>query len=102
MTARSPRHGSLQYWPRKRADKFLPNVNWGAISTGKTLKGFIGYKAGMTSLLVHDSTPTSMTKGKKIIISATIIESPPMKIYSARFYKNGKVATEVLAEKPDK
>ena len=102
MTARSPRHGSLQYWPRKRADKFLPNVNWGAISTGKTLKGFIGYKAGMTSLLVLDSTPNSMTKGKKIIISATIIECPPMRIYSARFYKNGKVATEVLAENPDK
>ncbi|MBS3084893.1 50S ribosomal protein L3 [Candidatus Pacearchaeota archaeon] len=104
-TRKSPRKGSLQFWPRKRAEKFLPSVNWDAINLSdskKILKGFICYKAGMTSLSVKDLTPNSMTKDKKIAIPVTILECPPIKILSARFYKNGRVATEVLAESLDK
>lgn len=101
-TKKSPRKGSLQYWPRKRASKFLPSVNWKAIHSGKNLKGFICYKAGMVSLSVKDNTSNSLTKGKKIVIPSTILECPPMKIFSVRFYKNGKVLKEVLAGNPDK
>ncbi len=99
----APRRGSLQYWPRKRARKFLPSVNWKAVNndSGK-LNGFICYKAGMASAYVKDDTSDSMTKGKKIIVPVTIIECPPLKIFSVRFYKNGKVAKEVLAESLDK
>jgi large subunit ribosomal protein L3 len=99
---KSPRKGSLQFWPRKRVDKFLPSVNWKAIDSGKNIKGFIGYKAGMFSVEVKDLTPNSMTKDKKIIVPSTIIECPSMKIFSVRFYKNGKVAKEILAEHIDK
>lgn len=99
---KSPRKGSLQYWPRKRASKFLPSVNWGAIKSDSKLKGFICYKAGMASAFVKDETANSMTKGKKIVVPVTIIECPPMKILSIRFYKNGKVAKEILAENVDK
>lgn len=98
----SPRKGSLQYWPRKRIYKFLPSVNWNVVSSSKTLKGFIGYKAGMASVSVKDLTPNSMTKDKKIAIPATIIECPPARILSARFYKNKQVMTEILAENLDK
>ncbi len=101
-TRKSPRRGSLQFWPRKRASKFLPRVNWNAVDSGKTLKGFIGYKAGMISALVKDDTPNSMTKGKEIVVPATILECPAMKIFSVRFYKNGKVAKEILSENLDK
>jgi len=101
-TKKSPRKGSLQYWPRVRANKFLPSINWDAIKPGKNLKGFICYKAGMLSAFVKDSTPDSMTKGKKIVVPVTILECPPMKIMSVRFYKNGVVSTEVLAESLDK
>lgn len=101
-TRKSPRKGSLQFWPRKRANKFLPSVNWNAIDSGKNLKGFICYKAGMMSACVKDNTPDSMTKGKKIIIPVTILECPSMKIFSVRFYKNDKVVKEVLAPKLDK
>ena len=101
-TLKSPRKGSLQFWPRKRVNKFLPSVNWKSINSGKNLKGFIGYKAGMFSAEVKDLTPNSMTKDKKIIIPSTIIECPPMRIFSIRFYKNGKVAKDVLAEHLDK
>ncbi len=102
-TRKSPRKGSLQFWPRKRARKFLPRANWDSInSSSKKFKGFICYKAGMMSAYVKDNTPDSMTKGKKISIPVTILECPPLKILSARFYKNGKVAKEVLAENLDK
>ena len=101
-TKRSPRKGSLQFWPRKRVSKSLPRVNWDAIDSGKNIKGFICYKTGMFSAYVRDDTPHSMTKGKKISIPVTILECPPMKIFSVRFYKNGKVAKEILAENLDR
>ena len=101
-TRRSPRKGSLQFWPRKRANKFLPRVNWNAINSEKRLKGFICYKAGMVSAFVKDKTADSMTKGKNIIIPITVLECPPIKIFSIRFYKNNKVISEVLAENLEK
>ncbi len=99
---KSPRKGSLQFWPRKRASKFLPSVNWKAINSDKKLKGFIGYKAGMISLEVKDLTANSLTKDKRIIIPATVLECPKMRIFSVRFYKNGVVKKDVLAEQLDK
>ncbi|MBR9701583.1 50S ribosomal protein L3 [Candidatus Pacearchaeota archaeon] len=101
-TRKSPRKGSLQFWPRKRAAKFLPRVNWNAINSGKNIKGFICYKAGMASAHVRDNTSDSMTKGKDMAIPVTILECPPMKIFSVRFYKNNKVMSEVLSENLDK
>ncbi len=101
---KSPRKGSLQFWPRKRAKKILPSVNWKVIPEGsaKNLKGFIAYKAGMASALVKDKTSNSMSKDKQIIIPATILECPPLKIFSVRFYKNNQAAKEILAGQFDK
>ena len=104
-----PRAGSMQIWPRSKAQKFLPRVNWAPVMT-TSLKtpskpnflGFIGYKAGMASAFVKDSTPDSMTKGKKIIVPVTVIECPTMKILSVRFYKNKKVIREVLNDNLNK
>lgn len=101
-TRNSPRKGSLQFWPRKRAQKFLPRVNWDAIDSSKHLKGFICYKAGMVSAFVKNTTPDSATKDKNITIPCTILECPPMKIFSVRFYKNKKVAKDFLVENLDK
>ncbi len=106
MTQKSrPRRGSLQYWPRKRAKKILPSVNWRGVNeknSSKKLMGFVGYKVGMKSAYVKDDTPDSMTKGKRISIPVTVIECPPMKIFSARFYKNSVVKEEVLGSNLDK
>ncbi len=95
MKISRPRYGSLQFWPRKRAERFLPSVNWSAIN-GEGFLGFIAYKAGMATAIVKDSTPKSMTLGKKISIPVTFLEFPSMKIYSVRFYKDGKVMTEIV------
>ena len=102
MKINAPRKGSLQFWPRKRANKFLPSVNWKAINSDKKLKGFICYKAGMMSAIVTDNTPDSMTKGKQKAIPVTILQCPTMKIFSIRFYKGGIVATEVLSDNLEK
>jgi large subunit ribosomal protein L3 len=90
-----PRYGSLQFWPRVRAERFLPSVNWSVVP-GDGLKGFIAYKAGMATAIVKDGTPKSMTPGKKLAVPVTVLEVPPMKIYSVRFYKNGLVSNELV------
>jgi len=56
----------------------------------------------MVSVIVKDKTPNSMTKDKKIAVPATIIECPPIKIYSIRFYKDNKVLTEITSQNIDK
>jgi len=91
-----PHAGSLQYYPRVRAKKIVPSVNWKPIKKDSGMQGFIGYKVGMISAYVKDNTNDSMTKGKRIIIPATIIECPEMKIYSVRLYKGGKVMKDVV------
>jgi len=98
MGARSqPRSGSLQFWPRKKARKFIPSVNWDAISSDKPgLMGVIGYKVGMSSAYVKDLTPNSLTKDKKIVIPVSVIEIPSIKIFSVRFYKNNIVMKEII------
>lgn len=92
-----PRYGSLQFWPRKRAEKLLPSVNWDPVQkVGEGLLGFITYKVGMATVLVKDSTEHSLTKGKKIYIPVTILETPNMKIFSVRFYNHGVVAKDIV------
>ncbi|MEK6884474.1 MAG: 50S ribosomal protein L3 [Nanoarchaeota archaeon] len=98
-----PRSGTLQYWPRKRINKFIPSVNWTAIPSNNVgLQGFIAYKVGMKSAFVKDNTADSLTKGKRIAIPVTILEAPTIKIFSVRFYKYGRVMTEVFSENTDK
>jgi large subunit ribosomal protein L3 len=102
-----PRCGSLEFWPRKRARKILPSVNWTNLEQKKfniklPILGFIGYKAGMLSCLVRDSTPFSLTKGKQIVLPVSVIECPPMKVLAVRFYKGPAVKFDVLAPDLDK
>jgi len=106
--AHKPRSGSMQFWPRKRAKRLVARVRaWPKASESKPL-GFAGYKAGMTHAILVDNGPHSKTKGKDIFSPITIIECPPLKILSIRFYKINKnpekhlLATEVISEKPDK
>ena len=100
MTDKTIRSGSLQFWPRKRASRILPSVNWKmvlkAVKNKKGLLGFIGYKVAMTSVSAKDVTEDSMTKSKRVVIPATIIECPVLKIYSVRFYKRGVVVKDTV------
>ncbi len=91
------RKGSLQFYPRVRAKKIIPRVNWNGVKKdGIGILGFVGYKVGMTSVYVKDNTENSLTKGKKIVMPGTIIECPKMNIYSVRFYKNKNVLKDFI------
>lgn len=105
-TTRRPRFGSLAYHPRKRAKRQIASIDsWAKIKEAKLL-GFAGYKVGMFHLMITDNNPNSMTKGETISCPATIIECPPLKTASIRFYKKTidglKVVSDVLAENFDK
>ena len=99
----NPRHGSMQFWPRVRANRPYARIrNWVQIKDAKPL-GFAGYKVGMTHVLYTDNKKTSMTKGEDISCPVTIIECPPLKVFSVKFYKtvvsDSQVVAEILAEK---
>ena len=100
-----PRHGSLQFWPRVRANREVPSVNWRALDNAQAknkLLGYIGYKVGMISVLVKDNTANSMTKGKSIVMPSTLVELPPVKIYSIKLYKNRQVVGEIISSSLEK
>jgi large subunit ribosomal protein L3 len=103
---RTPRRGSLQYWPRKRARKVFARVRTWALSKEVKPLGFAGYKVGMTHLVINDNRKTSTTKGMGIFCPVTIIECPPLKALSIKFYKKtpygSKLVSETLAENFDK
>ena len=105
-TIRSPRKGSLQYWPRKRARRETPRVRaWAKIAEQKLI-GFAGYKAGMANVVVIDSRSASLTKGQRIVIPATVVECPPLKVAAVVLYKKTPygliAASQILADKMDK
>lgn len=94
-----PRHGSLQFYPRKRIRKLLPRVNWKPVLDNVSEEGILGiiaYKVGMSTVIARDNTDKSMTKGKDISLPVTILEVPNMKIFSVRLYKEGKVMKDVI------
>lgn len=83
----SPRKGSMQFWPRVRSSKSYPTISsWPKINDTKLL-GFVGYKAGMTHIGLIDRNSASPTKNQVIFCPVTVIECPPIKIATIRFYK---------------
>ncbi|MAG47787.1 50S ribosomal protein L3 [archaeon] len=100
-----PRAGSLQFWHRKRARRIYPRIrSWTKLSKSPLL-GFIGYKVGITQVQGLDQNPAKKSK-EPIVTAATIIECPPIKTLSIRYYQKSykglKVVGEKLAEKLDK
>ena len=96
----------MQFWPRKRARHSLVRIRSWANENKAKLLGFIGYKAGMTHLMVLDNRPKSLTKGEEIFCPVSIIECPPMKVAGVAFYKNSayglKKFTSVMTPSLDK
>ena len=95
---RHPRAGSLQFWPRVRSKYSYPRIrNWVTSKEAKLL-GFAGYKVGMTHLMINDNKQHSMTKGMEIFCPVTVIECPPIKTASIKFYKNTKDGQKIVSE----
>lgn len=89
-----PRSGSMGVWPRKRAKRQYARVRHFTGNENKLL-GFAGYKAGMTHMIVKGQDKNKMNAGLDTFTPVTIIECPPVKIASARFYKDGVVSKQI-------
>jgi large subunit ribosomal protein L3 len=105
MKKRNPRHGSMQFWPRVKSKRAYAKVRTYPGNEPKLL-GFAGYKVGMTHLMITDNKSTSPTKGEDIFWPITIVECPPLKVASVRFYKispkGSNAVSQVFADKLDK
>ena len=94
MSRQHGRKGSLQYWPRKRARRIYPRVNWDGIASKieeATPLGFPVFKAGMTHVKYIDMRPNSSTYNKPIIKTVTILEAPSFFVAAVRFYKKSTI-----------
>jgi len=102
-----PRRGSQAYSPRKRAKSHIPKFeSWPEIDGSPKIQGFLGYKVGMTHVLMLDERKRSTTGGMEVQTPVTIIETPPIKVAAIRVYgmKNGALytLTEAWASNLDK
>ena len=78
---RAPRHGSLGFLPRKRAQRVKGKVKtFPADDASKEvhLTAFMAYKAGMSHILRTVSKPGSQAHKKDVVEGVTILEAPPM------------------------
>jgi len=92
-----PRHGTLQFWPRKRAKRIYARVR-NPVLPEKGLAGFAGYKVAMTHCLLVDNRAFSQTRNEEISYPVTIIECPPLKVASVRFYKKTTNGLRLVSE----
>lgn len=104
--ANASHRGSMQVWPRVRAKRSYARVRTWKIGKEAKPMGFAGYKAGMTHVIINDNGHNSLTKGMEVSIPVTVIECPPLKVASIRFYKNSPkghvVDSEIFSEKVEK
>ena len=94
-----PRHGSLQYWPRKRAKRIVTRTrHWAPSKDAKPL-GFAGWKAGMTHVQLVDQNSKSPTFGKTIVKPVTVLDAPSLFVAAIRFYKTSFNGDHAVGEK---
>merc|ERR1711970_564090 len=77
----APRHGSMGFYPKKRASRLRPKVK--AFPKDDPSKpvhvtAFLGYKAGMTHIVRVADKPGSKINKKEVVEGVTVVETPPM------------------------
>ena len=96
----APRHGSLAYLPRKRAESQLARIRfWPKIeSQTPQLLGFVGYKAGTTHVFAIEDRKRSPNFGKEVIRPTTVLDTPPTFICAVKAYSQGVNGLRTVAE----
>ena len=106
VSIHNPRRGTLQFWPRCRARRPYARIKAWPKTKEVKLLGFAGYKAGMTHVMIEDNNSNSLSKGEIVSYPVTVIECPPLKAYSIRFYEKTthglKLVSEIFAKNIDK
>ncbi len=93
-----PRFGSMGVWPRKRAKRIYPRVRSTPIIKEAKLLSFPAYKAGMTHLFAINSDKVKRMGGSEQIMTASILECPPIRIASVKLYKRKDKADYVASQ----
>ncbi len=103
----APKRGSLGVRPRKRASEFIPHIrSWPSLQLeSPRIIGFLGYKVGMTHVILVDDRPGTPTQGKEIFVPVTIIETPPvipiaLRVYGINEYGGYAVLKDIWIEPP--
>jgi len=79
----APRHGSMGFYPKKRAKRHRGKVKAFPKDDPRKpvhLTAFLAYKAGMTHIVREADKPGSKVNKKEIVEAVTILETPPMVI----------------------
>lgn len=101
-----PRAGSKAFSPRKRAKKETPSIVTFPSSDEARILGFACYKAGMSHVLIKNLKKRAPTEHMDVMTPVTILDAPPLVVFSIRAYIKGysglEVLTDVIAEKLDK
>lgn len=77
----APRHGSLQFLPKKRTKRHAGRVRSFPRDDPTQdchLTAFRGYKAGMTHVVRGVDRPGALMHKKEVVDAVTILETPPM------------------------
>lgn len=93
------RHGSLQFYPRKRAaTQKAVFRSYPELSVDKpTLVAFPGYKVGMVHVLMKEDRPGKLNLGQQITLASTVIETPPIEVVGFRAYGQEQYGLKPLA-----
>lgn len=83
----TPRHGSMAYYPRKRARSIVARVRTWVDPGVEGLLGFAGYKVGMLHVVKIEDNKNSPFYGQEVVKAATVIETPPLRIVGFRVYE---------------
>jgi large subunit ribosomal protein L3 len=95
----APRHGSLAYFPRKRASSMKGRIrNWLDNNNETNFLGFAGFKAGMTHLTYIEDQENSPYFGKELMKAATVIEIPPLLLIGVKVYSKDEYGKYVVGE----
>jgi large subunit ribosomal protein L3 len=89
-----PRRGSMAYYPRRRARKETPTIK-GSVGESGALS-FLIYKVGMTQVMGKNGHKGSPSLGQDVVVPATIIECPALKVFGVRAYTKAEIGIEVL------
>jgi len=89
----------MGFSPRKRAASQVPHIrSWPEVDGEPRVQGFVGYKAGMTHVLMVDPRKYSTTAGQEIHVPVTVLETPPIKVAAIRVYEKEAYGLKCLGE----
>jgi large subunit ribosomal protein L3 len=92
----APRRGSKSFYPRVRAKKETPSLK-GYGTENKPLN-FLCYKAGMTQVMGKNVHKASPSFNQEVVVAATVVECPPMKVFGIRAYEKSEIGFTVLSD----